>query len=193
MSRLLIMGPPGAGKGTQGKLVAAALDIPKISTGDIFRSNVQQGTALGVQVKDILASGNFVPDELTNELVRDRLAQADAEHGFLLDGYPRTVGQVKALDAMLDDRGVALDGVLELRVENDALVQRLLDRARIEGRDDDNEDVIKQRMAIYREETAPIVEIYAERGLVLGVDGMGSVGEVTERSLRVAQKAVAEA
>lgn len=193
MSRLLIMGPPGAGKGTQGKLVAQELGIPKISTGDIFRSNVQQNTPLGIKVKDLLAAGSFVPDELTNDLVQDRLAQSDAQQGFLLDGYPRTLGQVKALDDMLEAAGVAVDGVLQLEVDHDALVQRLLDRAAVEGRADDDEHVIAQRMKIYQDETAPITQCYAQRGLVAMIDGMGTVDEVTTRTLAAAKKAVARA
>ncbi|UJH69432.1 adenylate kinase [Ornithinimicrobium sp. INDO-MA30-4] len=179
--RLLILGPPGAGKGTQAALIAERHNIPAISTGDIFRSNIKNETELGVQVKEILASGGFVTDEITNAIVRDRLGEEDALPGFLLDGYPRTPGQVEALDEMLSDHGVALDCVLELTVDTDEVVQRLLERANVEGRSDDTEDVIRERMRLYAEETAPLAKIYRERGLLCQADGMGEVSEVTDR------------
>ena len=188
--RLIIVGPPGAGKGTQASRIALSLGIPAISTGDIFRSNIKNETELGKQVKDILASGGYVTDEITNAIVRDRLREDDAEQGFLLDGYPRTVAQVEALDAMLAEGGHALDAVLELTVDEDAVVERLLKRAEIEGRVDDTEEVIRERQAIYRRETAPLAETYAQRGLLVQVDGMGEVDEVTARigeALRGAQ------
>ena len=188
--RLIIVGPPGAGKGTQASRIALSFGIPAISTGDIFRSNIKNETELGKQVKDILASGGYVTDEITNAIVRDRLREDDAEQGFLLDGYPRTVAQVEALDAMLAEGGHALDAVLELTVDEDAVVERLLKRAEIEGRVDDTEEVIRERQAIYRRETAPLAEIYAQRGLLVQVDGMGEVDEVTARigeALRGAQ------
>ncbi|TQJ49593.1 adenylate kinase [Phycicoccus sp. SLBN-51] len=179
--RLIILGPPGAGKGTQATRVAARLGIPAISTGDIFRANIKNETELGRQVKDILASGGYVTDEITNAIVRDRLREADAEGGFLLDGYPRTLAQVDALDAMLAEDGHALDAVLELTVDEDAVVHRLLKRAEIEGRADDTEEVIRERQAIYRRETAPLADVYAGRELLVQVDGMGEVDEVTSR------------
>ena len=179
--RLIILGPPGAGKGTQATRVAARHGIPAISTGDIFRANIKNETELGKQVKDILASGGYVTDEITNAIVRDRLRQDDAEGGFLLDGYPRTLAQVDALDAMLAEDGHALDAVLELTVDEDAVVQRLLKRAEIEGRSDDTEEVIRERQAIYRRETAPLADVYASRDLLVQVDGMGEVDEVTSR------------
>jgi adenylate kinase len=179
--RLIILGPPGAGKGTQASRVADRLGIPAVSTGDIFRANIKNETELGKQVKDILASGGYVTDEITNAIVRDRLRQEDAEGGFLLDGYPRTLAQVDALDAMLAEDGHALDAVLELTVDEDAVVQRLLKRAEIEGRSDDTEEVIRERQAIYRRETAPLADVYAGRGLLVQVDGMGEVDEVTSR------------
>jgi adenylate kinase len=188
--RLIIVGPPGAGKGTQASRIALSFGIPAISTGDIFRSNIKNETELGKQVKDILASGGYVTDEITNAIVRDRLREDDAEQGFLLDGYPRTVAQVEALDAMLAEGGHALDAVLELTVDEDAVVERLLKRAEIEGRVDDTEEVIRERQAIYRRETAPLAEVYAQRGLLVQVDGMGEVDEVTARigeALRGAQ------
>jgi adenylate kinase len=179
--RLIIVGPPGAGKGTQASRIAQSFGIPAISTGDIFRSNIKNETELGKQVKDILASGGYVTDEITNAIVQDRLREDDAAQGFLLDGYPRTVAQVEALDAMLAEGGHALDAVLELTVDEDAVVQRLLKRAQIEGRVDDTEEVIRERQAIYRRETAPLAEIYARRGLLVQVDGMGEVDEVAAR------------
>jgi adenylate kinase len=179
--RLIIVGPPGAGKGTQAARVAASFGIPAISTGDIFRSNIKNETELGLKVKDILASGGYVTDEITNAIVRDRLREDDAAPGFLLDGYPRTLAHVGALDAMLAEDGHALDAVLELTVDEDAVVQRLLKRAEIEGRADDTEEVIRERQAIYRKETAPLAELYAQRGLLVQVDGMGEVDEVADR------------
>jgi adenylate kinase len=179
--RLIILGPPGAGKGTQATRVAAGHGIPAVSTGDIFRANIKNETELGKQVKHILASGGYVTDEITNAIVRDRLRQDDASQGFLLDGYPRTLAQVDALDAMLAEDGHALDAVLELTVDEDAVVQRLLKRAEIEGRADDTEEVIRERQAIYRRETAPLADVYAGRGLLVQVDGMGEVDEVTRR------------
>ena len=188
--RLIILGPPGAGKGTQATRIADRFGIPAISTGDIFRANIKNETELGLQVKDILASGGYVTDEVTNAIVRDRLVQDDARAGFLLDGYPRTAAQVEALDTMLAEGGHALDAVLELTVDEDAVVKRLLKRAELEGRVDDTEEVIRERQAIYRRETAPLADLYASRGTLVRVDGMGAVDEVTARiedALRGAQ------
>lgn len=179
--RLIILGPPGAGKGTQAARIAETFAIPAISTGDIFRANIKDETPLGLQVKEVLASGGYVTDEITNAIVRDRLFEDDAEKGFLLDGYPRTAAQVDALDAILAEHGHTLEVVLELTVDEDAVVARLLKRAEIEGRDDDSETVIRERQAIYRRETAPLTDIYSERGLLVQVDGMGSVDEVFTR------------
>ena len=179
--RLILLGPPGAGKGTQAALVSAAHGVPAISTGDIFRANIKNETPLGLRVKEITASGGYVPDEITNAIVRDRLAQQDATSGFLLDGYPRTTGQVEALDEMLGDAGHALDAVVELTVDTDEVVQRLLARAQEQGRADDTEEVIRERMRLYAEETAPLAAVYADRGLLHRVDGMGSVEDVTVR------------
>ncbi len=181
--RLIILGPPGAGKGTQAARIADRLGIPAISTGDIFRANIKQQTALGQQVEQILASGGYVPDEVTNDIVEDRLSWDDAKDGFLLDGYPRTEGQVEALDAMLAKHGHRLDAVLELTVDEDAVVERLLKRAAVEGRADDTEEVIRERQAIYRKQTAPLAQHYADAGLLVQVDGMGDVDAVTERVL----------
>ncbi|HEV7147812.1 MAG TPA: adenylate kinase [Pedococcus sp.] len=179
--RLIILGPPGAGKGTQAAKIAESFGIPAISTGDIFRANIKNETELGKQVKDILASGGYVTDEITNAIVRDRLFEDDAEKGFLLDGYPRTAAQVDELDAILAQHDHRLDTVLELTVDEDAVVQRLLKRAETEGREDDTEQVIRERQEIYRRETAPLTELYAARGLLCQVDGMGSVDEVFAR------------
>jgi adenylate kinase len=179
--RLIILGPPGAGKGTQAAKIAGEFGIPAISTGDIFRANIKNETPLGLQVKEVLATGGYVTDEITNAIVRDRLFEDDAEQGFLLDGYPRTAAQVDALDAILAEHDHALDAVLELTVDEDAVVERLLKRAEIEGRVDDTEEVIRERQAIYRRETAPLTEVYSGRDLLVQVDGMGSVDEVFER------------
>ena len=179
--RLIILGPPGAGKGTQAARIAERLGIPAISTGDIFRANIKDQTELGKKVQGILAAGGYVPDEVTNEIVEDRLTWDDAASGFLLDGYPRTSGQVDALDEMLARHDHALDAVIELEVDEDAVVDRLLKRAEIEGRADDTEEVIRERQAIYRKETAPLAEHYGVVGILVKVDGMGSVDEVTDR------------
>ena len=179
--RLIILGPPGAGKGTQAARIAEHYGIPAISTGDIFRANIKNGTELGKQVQAITASGGYVSDDVTNAIVADRLAEDDAREGFLLDGYPRTTGQVTALDAMLARTDHAIDKVLALTVDEDAVVERLLKRAETEGRVDDTEDVIRERQAIYRRETAPLIDVYAGRGLLVEVDGLGAVDEVTER------------
>jgi adenylate kinase len=181
MTRLIIFGAPGAGKGTQAVRIAVSLGIPAISTGDIFRHNIKNETALGLQVKEILASGAYVPDEVTNAIVRDRLGQPDAVGGFLLDGYPRTQAQVAELDDMLSAQGTSLDAVLELTVDTDEVVQRLLKRAEIDGRADDTEDVIRHRLKIYGEETAPLAAVYRSRGLLRQVDGMGEMDAVTMR------------
>jgi adenylate kinase len=181
MMRLIILGPPGAGKGTQAARIAGHYGIPAISTGDIFRANIKNETELGRQVKEILASGGYVSDEITNAIVADRLAQDDCAPGFLLDGYPRTLAQVDALDEMLAGRDSELDRVLELVVDDEVVVARLLKRAEIEGRADDTEEVVRERMAIYHRETRPLSDTYRERGLLVEVGGEGDVDEVTER------------
>ena len=181
--RLIILGPPGAGKGTQASRIVEHYGIPAISTGDIFRENIRNETELGLQVKQVLSSGGYVSDEITNAIVEDRLAQDDCARGFLLDGYPRTLAQVEALDGILAERGTALDHVLELTVDDDAVVTRLLKRAEVEGRVDDTEAVIRERMAIYHRETKPLSDTYRERGLLVEVDGLGDVDVVTKRIL----------
>uniref|UniRef100_A0A942SWQ9 Adenylate kinase n=1 Tax=Neobacillus citreus TaxID=2833578 RepID=A0A942SWQ9_9BACI len=180
-ARLIIVGPPGAGKGTQAGRIADAFGIPAVSTGDIFRKNVAEGTPLGVQAKAIMDAGDYVPDSLTNELVKSRLAEPDAENGFLLDGYPRTVGQVEYLDALLAEQGTGIDSVIQLVADQDELVGRLLKRAEEQGRSDDNEETIRRRQEVYTEQTAPIVAAYGERGLVVDVDGLGGIDEVGDR------------
>jgi adenylate kinase len=191
--RLILMGPPGAGKGTQATVIAGRLGIPAISTGDIFRANVSQETPLGIEAKRYMDAGDYVPDSVTNAMVRDRIAQADARGGFLLDGYPRTVAQVEELDAMLREHGAVLDAVVALTVDRDEVVQRLLKRAELEGRADDTEDVIRRRQEVYAEQTAPLIEVYAGRGLLTEVDGMGAVDEVTARVFSALEAAGAAA
>ena len=181
--RLLIMGPPGAGKGTQAQHIGTRYSIPAISTGDIFRANVSAGTPLGQEAKRYMDAGEYVPDEVTNLMVRDRIDQPDAERGFLLDGYPRTVSQVEELDGMIKFTGHRLDAVVVLTVDADEIVQRLLQRAALEGRADDTEEVIRRRQELYTEQTAPLIEVYRDRGLLVEVDGMGEVDEVTARTL----------
>jgi adenylate kinase len=179
--RLLIIGPPGAGKGTQSVLIAQKLEIPAISTGDIFRYNVKNETDLGQKAKSYMDAGEYVPDSLTNELVRDRLGHDDAGTGFLLDGYPRTKAQVDTLDEILAEQSVSLDGVILLEANQDELVSRLANRAKEQGRTDDSEEVIRHRLDLYLEETAPLVNLYSERGILAKVDGLGEIDEVTER------------
>jgi adenylate kinase len=179
--RLILMGPPGAGKGTQAKGVADHFGIPAISTGDIFRANVSSGTPLGVEAKRYMDAGEYVPDEVTNLMVRNRIDEDDAKPGFLLDGYPRTLAQVTELDGMIKFTGHQLDAVVVLTVNQEELVQRLLQRAKTEGRADDTEEVIRRRQEVYAEQTEPLIEVYRERGLLIEVDGLGEIDEVSER------------
>lgn len=181
--RLLIMGPPGAGKGTQAKEIARRLGIPTISTGEIFRKNIAEGTPLGREAQAYNDRGEYVPDDVTNRMVRGRLSEPDCAEGFLLDGYPRTPAQVEELDKILADGGIQLERVVVLTVEHDELVRRLLRRAEEEGRTDDTDEVQRRRLQVYAEETEPLLEVYAQRGLLVLVNGMGSVDEVTERVL----------
>jgi adenylate kinase len=178
---MLIIGPPGSGKGTQASRISDRLGIVAISTGDIFRANVKEETPLGVEAKKYIDKGEFVPDSVTNNMVRDRLKQPDAADGFLLDGYPRTSGQVDELDSILAEAGSQLDIVLQLTADDEELVKRLLGRAAQEGRSDDNETVIRRRLALYHEQTEAVVSRYADRGIVATVDGIGDIDEVTER------------
>ncbi|BDO43218.1 adenylate kinase [Cellulomonas sp. NTE-D12] len=188
--RLVLFGPPGAGKGTQAARICDKLGVPAISTGDIFRSNIKGGTELGRRVVEYTSVGALVPDELTDELVRDRLAEPDAAEGFLLDGYPRNLAQVDALDAILADAGRALDVVVEITADAEVVVERLLKRAQIEGRVDDTEDVIRHRLDVYADQTAPLSGVYAERGLLVRVDGLGEIDEVTDRLLAAIEPAL---
>ena len=180
-ARLLIVGPPGSGKGTQAKRISAAYGIPDVSTGDIFRANIKNGTPLGVQVKSIVDSGDYVPDSLTNALVAERLEEDDARNGFLLDGYPRTLEQVSFLDDLLAEKGQSLDGVIQLVADQDEVVGRLTKRAQEQGRVDDSEEAIRHRQEVYLRETSPLIDVYRDRGLLIEVDGLGGVDEVASR------------
>jgi adenylate kinase len=179
--RMLIMGPPGAGKGTQAKLIGEHYEIPAISTGDMFRAMKSADSPLARQVRAIMESGGYVSDEITNAIVASRLAQGDCDHGFLLDGYPRTLQQVQTLDEYLEAAGKPLDAVISLVADEDELIQRLLKRSQIDGRADDNEDTIRKRLHIYAEQTEPLLNVYRTRGLLIEVDGLGSVDQVSGR------------
>jgi adenylate kinase len=181
--RMLLMGPPGAGKGTQAKVLAERLGIPAVSTGDIFRANVVAKTELGLEAKRYMDAGDYVPDEVTNAMVRDRLSEADAGDGFLLDGYPRTVAQVSTLDDILAEHGHKLDAVVALTADTEVLVDRMLRRAKIDGRSDDSEDVVRHRQEVYVAETKPLLRVYAQRGQLVEVDGVGEIEDVSERVL----------
>jgi adenylate kinase len=208
--RLVLVGPPGAGKGTQAEYIAAHLSVPKISTGDIFRANVTQATPLGVEAKRYMDAGVLVPDEVTINMVRERLADADAADGFLLDGFPRTVPQAVALDKMLADNGVSLDLVLELIVDNDEVIRRLSGRRTCHGckkiwhvefdaptredvcdncgsdlyqRDDDNPETIAERLRVYGRDTSPLIDYYGAQSKLVGIDAAGPVEDVTERAI----------
>ena len=179
--RIVLMGPPGAGKGTQAVKVAESLQVPHISTGEIFRANLAAGTPLGLEAKRYMESGEYVPDEVTNSMVASRLAEPDAANGFILDGYPRTLAQVDELDGMLTGLNTRLDKVVEITANTDEVVARLLNRAKEQGRADDTEEVIRERMSIYRAATAPLTAIYADQGKLRQVDGMGDIDEITAR------------
>lgn len=177
--RMLIMGPPGAGKGTQATVIAQKFGIAHISTGDLFRANLSAGTPLGLEAKKFMDAGEYVPDSVTNDMVRDRLTHADAANGFLLDGYPRTLAQVTELDEMLGE--AKLDQVLVLTADSDAIVARLLNRAAEQSRTDDTENVIRRRLEVYEEQTAPLIDLYSKRGILVEVDGLGTREEVADR------------
>jgi adenylate kinase len=177
MTRVVLVGPPGAGKGTQAATLSGKLGVPHISTGDLFRQHIDAETELGCEVKGYLDAGRLVPDELTIELVRERLAESDTVDGFLLDGFPRNVRQADLLNKILAERDEKLDAVVELQVDEEVLVERLLAR----GRGDDTEDVIRHRQQVYRSETAPLLDYY--RDLLITVDGVGTADEVTMRIL----------
>lgn len=180
-ARLLIVGPPGSGKGTQAKRIGATFGIPDVSTGDIFRFNILNETPLGLQVKAIVDAGDYVPNELTNAIVTDRLMERDAANGFLLDGYPRTVDQVAYLDELLAKDGRPLEAVVRLVADQEEIISRLTKRAGEQGRADDSVDAIRHRQEVYSRETAPLVEIYRDRGLLIDVDGLGTPDEVGDR------------
>lgn len=180
-ARMVLLGPPGAGKGTQAARISERLGVPAISTGDIFRANAAGDTELGRQAKQYMDRGEYVPDSVTNAMVKDRLAQADTSGGFLLDGYPRTQDQVHELDAMLAEAGVGLDVVLEITAEAEVVIARLLKRATEQNRADDTEPVIRRRLEVYAEQTAPLASLYETAGVLVRVDGIGEVDEVTER------------
>ena len=173
--RLVLVGPPGAGKGTQAERMAARLGVPHISTGDLFRANLKEQTPLGVEAQKYMDAGELVPDAVTVAMVRARFAQPDAAAGFILDGFPRTAPQAQALAVLLDEQGLKLDAVVEFAVSDEVVVGRLLGR----GRSDDTEDVIRRRQQVYRDDTAPLLEYY--RDLLVSVDAVGTVDEVTER------------
>jgi adenylate kinase len=179
--RVVLLGPPGAGKGTQAVRLAEKLGVPHISTGELFRHNISNGTALGVRAKHFLDAGELVPTSLTNDLVDDRLNESDVAGGFILDGFPRTIDQAEALHDMLERRGLKLDAVVELRVPEEVLIERLMSR----GRADDTEDVIRNRFRVYRDETAPLLSYYENEHELRTVDAVGSLDEVFERALHL--------
>jgi adenylate kinase len=183
--RLVLLGPPGAGKGTQATVLATRYGVPHISTGDIFRENVKHETPLGVEAKSFMDRGDLVPDGVVNRMVADRLDRDDARDGFLLDGYPRTVPQAQELERVLTGRGKPLHVVLDFDVPDEELHQRIANRAELEGRADDTADVLRNRLDEYREKTAPLAEFYAERGLLHTIDAVGEIDTVTERALEV--------
>ncbi|MDQ0632515.1 adenylate kinase [Arthrobacter pascens] len=188
MTRLLIIGPPGSGKGTQAEQIARHFSIPAVSTGDIFRTNVSQQTPLGKEASKYLDDGAYVPDHLTNALVKERLLDPDVQGGFLLDGYPRTALQVAELDDMLASLGHRLDAVIELRAPDAELERRMLQRAKEQGRKDDTVDVFRRRLDLYHRETHELVAVYARRGLVVSVDGSGEPGVITELAIAAVVK-----
>jgi len=179
--RMLLLGPPGAGKGTQAVRLAAKLGIPQISTGDMLRGAVAAGTEVGGQAQDYMDRGELVPDAVVIGVAEERLSQADAESGFVLDGFPRTAAQAKALDVLLERMGTNLECCVALVVDEDSLVARLLGRAKIEGRSDDSEETIRTRMSVYHAQTAPLVDYYRKQGILAEVDGLGSIEEVAKR------------
>jgi adenylate kinase len=185
--RVVLLGPPGAGKGTQAEKLSEKLGVPQISTGELFRDNIRRGTKLGLEAKRYLDAGDLVPSDLTNALVEDRISQPDAADGFILDGYPRSVAQAEALTRMLANRHTKLDAVLEFQVGEDELLRRLKDR----GRADDTEEVIRNRMQVYSDETEPLLEYYKDE--LRTVDAVGSLDEVFARALRALGRAAGAA
>jgi adenylate kinase len=202
--RLVLVGPPGAGKGTQAQFLAAHYSIPHISTGDIFRANLKASTPLGLQAKGYMDSGQLVPDEVTNEMVKDRLTHDDTANGFLLDGFPRNTVQAEVLRTYLAEKNIPLDAVLELAIDNEIIIKRLSSRrtckecgapaspelaqcascgGQLYQREDDKEEVIAKRLSVYEEQTAPIVDFYRNAGLLITISAVGEVAEITERSI----------
>ncbi|MCB1177998.1 MAG: adenylate kinase [Leptospiraceae bacterium] len=177
--RLIFMGPPGAGKGTQAKIICDEFRIPQVSTGDILRASIQKGTEMGLKAKKFMDAGDLVPDEVVIGIIKDRLKEPDCENGFLLDGFPRTTEQAKALDALLDSMGIGLDAVINIAVPDNELLNRLLERAKIEGRADDNEETIKNRLVNYNNKTFPLLDYYKGSGKLKEIDGLGKVEEIT--------------
>jgi adenylate kinase len=186
-TRLVLLGPPGAGKGTQAAFLIDSLDVPHVSTGDMLRAAVAAGTEVGKQAKAIMDAGKLVSDEIVIAIAQERLSQPDAEKGFILDGFPRTLAQAEALDGMLELLGAPLDACLAITADTEAVVTRLIKRAQLEGRADDNEETIRERMRVYDAQTAPLLEYYAQRGLLREVDGMGTVEEVSARIREVVE------
>jgi len=177
--RLILLGPPGAGKGTQAKNLTDTYGIPQLSTGDILRSAIQAGTPMGLAAKQVMDAGNLVSDDIVNGIVSERLDQDDARNGFILDGFPRTIPQAEALDAMLVDKGMRLNAVVEIKADTGELIRRVVNRAKESGRQDDNEEVVRNRLDVYRQQTAPLVQYYRGKGLLKSVDGMAPVDDVT--------------
>lgn len=180
--RLVLLGPPGAGKGTQAALLSEKLSVPHISTGDLFRANIGEGTPLGIEAKQYMDAGELVPTEVTARMVESRLQEVDAAEGFLLDGFPRTVEQAEILAALLEKSGLALDGVLNFRVDEDVVVERMLAR----GRADDNEETIRTRLRVYRDETAPLIDHYGDA--IINIEAEGGVEEINARVLKALGK-----
>jgi len=177
--RLILLGPPGAGKGTQAKILVEAYGIPQLSTGDILRLAIQDRTPLGLAAKEVMDRGDLVSNEIVNGIVSERLDAEDCKPGFILDGFPRTIGQAEALDGMLADKGMELDAVIEMTADADVLVSRVINRAKESNRPDDNPEVIRKRLDVYKNDTAPLVDYYRKRDLVKTVDGMAPVDQVT--------------
>ena len=180
MKRLIFMGPPGAGKGTQAKIICSNYNIPQISTGDILRDSIKNSTEAGLKAKSYMDKGDLVPDSVVISIIKDRLAEADCKHGFLLDGFPRTIEQADSLESLLKEMGLNLDAVVNLAVPDQELLTRLLERAKIEGRADDNEETIKNRLVNYNNKTFPLLDYYRKKGLLKEVNGLGKLEEITE-------------
>lgn len=180
MKRLIFMGPPGAGKGTQAKIICSDYNIPQISTGDILRESIKNQTEAGLRAKKFMDAGDLVPDEVVIQIIKDRLKEPDCKNGYLLDGFPRTIEQADALDHLLAEMQMKLDVVLNLAVPDEELLKRLLERAKIEGRADDNEETIKNRLVNYNKKTFPLLDYYKKKGLLKEIDGLGKLEEISK-------------